>query len=61
METAGSSEMLMAVYQTTRQHIPEDLNLYIFRRENFKNAHEVWKIIIGGEEIRIRKQAFSSV
>jgi hypothetical protein len=38
MEAAGSLEMLVNVYQTTRQHIPEDSNLYNHQLENLK-AH----------------------
>jgi hypothetical protein len=36
MEAAGSSEILVRVYQTTRRHISEDSSVHSRRRENLK-------------------------
>jgi hypothetical protein len=37
METACSSETLESCHNTTRRHIPEDLDLNLHRRENLKS------------------------
>jgi hypothetical protein len=37
METPNSSDMLMAVYQTTQNYIPEDYNLNTHHPENLKS------------------------
>jgi hypothetical protein len=40
IEAAGSTEMSVAIHQTTQPHVPEDGNLHIHRHENFgSNLH----------------------
>ena len=45
METPNYSDMLMAVYQTTQNYIPEDYNLNTHHPENLKSQ------LIAGQQI----------
>jgi hypothetical protein len=52
---AVSSEMLVAFYQTTRRHIPNDISFHTYCRENLKYHLELYWFaqLIGIREILV--------